>query len=117
MTIMTVDNDVRNLRNLVKHIKKCRRDVKIISFISSMKAMDYIAEHQVDILFTEICMKDISGFALNKFLKCKNANTYVIFMSTSAEYAIYAWEAHVNGYIQKPIDLDKIRLELEYAIR
>lgn len=117
MRIMAVDNDTGSLRNLVKLIKKCRQDAEVAAFSDSLQAMDYINEHKVCIVFTEIVMRDVTGFALTKHLKAQNRNIHVIFVTDSAEYAIHAWEAHVNGYIQKPVNYEKIKVELEYAIR
>ena len=115
MVILVVDNDMENLCNLEQWIKACRSEDEIISFSDSVLALEYIEEHEVDILFTEVKMAGATGFILTKHLKNKNNNSYVIFMTDSTTYAMNAWEAHVNGYVLKPLNQNKIEVELEYA--
>lgn len=116
MVILIVDNDKESLGNLENFIGECRGDVKIVSFTDSVLAMEYIREHEVDILFTEVRMREINGFALTRCIKDKSPNTYVVFVTESAKYAMNAWEAHVNGYLLKPVDMIKIETELDYAV-
>ena len=115
MVILVVDNDMENLCNLEQWIKACRSEDEIISFSDSVLELEYIEEHEVDILFTEVKMAGATGFILTKHLKNKNNNSYVIFMTDSPTYAMNAWEAHVNGYVLKPLNQNKIEVELEYA--
>lgn len=117
MVILIVDNDASSLHRLEKYVRECRRDDEIVVFTDAVLAMDYIEEHEIDIMFTEVSMCDVTGFTLTKRIKEKAPNAYVVFVTESAEYAMNAWEAHVNGYLQKPVDSKKIKTELEYAIR
>lgn len=115
MIILAVDNDRENLCNLESWIKACRSEDTVIGFSDSVLALEYIRNHEVDILFTEVKMAEATGFTLTKCLKDKSGNSYVVFMTDSPEYAMNAWEAHVNGYILKPVDQKKVETELEYA--
>lgn len=117
MLILIVDNDTKSLRNLERCIRECREKDEIVGFTNPVSALDYIREHEVGILFTEVWMREATGFTLAKRAKSKGKNTYVIFVTDSPEYAMHAWEAHVNGYLMKPVDLQKVRNELEYACR
>lgn len=116
MNVLIVDNDRESLCNLENCIKRCRMEDNIISFLDSALAMDYLKEHEVDILFTEVKMTGISGFSLVKSLKKKGGNPYIVFVTATPEYAMNAWEAHVSGYILKPVDDKRIEAELEYAV-
>lgn len=116
MVILVVDNDAESLRNLESYIHTCRKEDEVISFVDAVGAMEYIREHDVDILFTEVKMQGTTGFALTKCLKDRTPNSYVIFVTESPEYAMHAWEAHVSGYLLKPFDLKKVQTELEYAV-
>lgn len=115
MVIVIVDNDMKSLHNLENYIRACRKDDEIVSFADAVEAMEYIRQHEVEILFTEVQMKDVTGFALTKCMKDRMPNSYVIFVTESPEYAMHAWEAHVSSYLLKPVDMQKVQTELEYA--
>lgn len=116
MVILVVDNDRENLCNLENWMRACRSEDMVICFSDSVLALEYIKEHEVDILFTEVEMPGATGFALTKCLKNKSGSSYVVFMTESPEYAMHAWEAHVSGYILKPVNQKKLETELEYVV-
>lgn len=117
MGILIVDNDLKSLHALIKWIKCCKPESEITALSDPVLAMEFIKENRVEIMFTEVLMESkVTGFALTRVLKAQLPNAYVVFVTESDEYAMRAWETHVNGYLQKPLALDKIKTELEYAV-
>ncbi|MBO5371849.1 MAG: response regulator [Lachnospiraceae bacterium] len=113
MVVLAVDEDIECLNNLKRCIKESDNSVELVTFTDSVLALKYIKEHTVDILFTEVRMSSVTGFELTKCLKEKMPNAYVVFVTRTEEHAIHAWAAHVNGYLLKPVDLQRVRAELE----
>lgn len=117
MKILLADNDKRSLENLEQTIRRILPDAQIVCFEDAVLAKQYIETNEADVLFTEVCMKEVSGFTLTKLMKEKSCNTYVVFTTESQEYAIHAWGAHVNGYLLKPLTEEKVQSELDYITR
>ena len=113
MVILVVDSDSDSAANLKRCIKSWGKDVELKVFSDSSLALEYIKKHEVNMLFTEVNMHAVSGFALTKCLKEKTPNAYVVFVTQSEEYAMHAWEAHVNGYLLKPVDSKRVQAELD----
>lgn len=113
MVILVVDNDRDSLCYLENCIKSYRSEDMVIGFSDSILALEYLKEHTVDVLFTEVMMADVTGFSLTKILKGKKSNSYVVFVTDSPKYAMDAWAAHVSGYLIKPIDKERIVAELD----
>lgn len=117
MKILLADNDKRSLENLEQTIRRILPDAQIVCFEDAVLAKQYIETNEADVLFTEVCMKEVSGFTLTKLMKEKSCNTYVVFTTESQGYAIHAWGAHVNGYLLKPLTEEKVQSELDYITR
>ncbi len=113
MVVLVVDSDSDSIADLKRCIKSWGKEVHLVTFSDSALALEYIKTHKVDILFTEVNMPSVTGFGLTKCLKEKMPNAYVVFVTQSEEYAMCAWEAHVNGYLLKPVDSKRVQTELE----
>lgn len=70
------------------------------SFGSGQEAAAWLSANRVDLLFLDIEMPDLSGFALFKSLPVKPE---VIVISGSTEYAVQAFELSVTDYLVKPV--------------
>lgn len=116
MTILVVDHNPESLCRTQECIRTCSRTDQVTGFADAAEAMNYIREHDVDILFTEVMMPGETGFSLTRVLKSRRPGAYVIFVTDSPDYAMCAWQAHVNGYLLKPVDVSKIKNELQYAV-
>lgn len=71
------------------------------TFLDPFKAMTYLNDQAVDLLFLDINMPDISGFGL---LKNLNPKPLVIFTTAHSEYAIQSYEVEAVDYLLKPFD-------------
>ncbi|MDQ3111110.1 MAG: LytTR family DNA-binding domain-containing protein [Bacteroidota bacterium] len=82
--------------------------VKVVtSTTSPIEGISVIENYKPDIVFLDISMPGISGFALLKQLKHKNFN--LIFTTAHQEYAIEAIRHDASDYLLKPIDYDDLR--------
>ena len=70
MTILLVENSEKELLHLKKYVRECYPRETVLEFLNAGEAMGYIMEHPVQMLFTGIQMKQVSGFALSEALRC-----------------------------------------------
>jgi DNA-binding LytR/AlgR family response regulator len=71
----------------------------VVSFRDSIKALEYLQDHPVDLLFLDINMPDLNGL---EFLKALDQKPMVIFTTAYAEYAVESYEYEAVDYLLKP---------------
>ncbi len=74
------------------------------SFSSALKSLEVLRKKQVDVLFLDIQMPDISGI---EFLKTLDHKPLVIFTTAYAEHALQGFELDVADYLLKPFDFNR----------
>ncbi len=74
------------------------------SFSSALKALEVLRKKQVDVLFLDIQMPDITGI---EFLKSLDHKPLVIFTTAYAEHALQGFELDVEDYLLKPFDFNR----------
>lgn len=72
------------------------------TFTDAFKAIPYLQQNRVDLLFLDIKMPDISGF---EFLSTLSKKPKVIFTTAYSEYAVNAFEVDAVDYLMKPFSL------------
>lgn len=71
----------------------------ILDFDNSVKAFNYLQQNEVDILFLDIHMPELSGMDL---LKAMAGPVNVVFTTSDQEYAAEAFEHNAIDYLIKP---------------
>ena len=101
MLILLVENNIDELRNLQRYVSECYTDSDIVPFSDSSDAMQFIqsGRFSVDLCFTEVVMPIVSGFELTAELRNRNRAAKIVFVSGTPDYAIDAWQYHVNDYL------------------
>jgi DNA-binding LytR/AlgR family response regulator len=73
-------------------------------FNSPLKAMELIKSGEVDLLFLDIQMPDITGI---EFLKTMDRAPHVILTTAFEEYALEGYELNVVDYLLKPFSFER----------
>lgn len=86
-------------------------DLKLLeTFSNPIKALHFLGENEVDLLFLDIQMPEFTGIQLMKIAKEK----YQVVLTTAYEqYALESYEFAVTDYLLKPISLDRFLLAVE----
>lgn len=74
------------------------------TFRNPLKAIGYMAEDKIDLVFLDINMPNLSGMQLVKSLGEK---PLIIFTTAYSEYAAASYELDAVDYLVKPIELDR----------
>jgi DNA-binding LytR/AlgR family response regulator len=73
-------------------------------FTDAILALDYIRSEQVDLIFLDIKMPDISGLELAALIP---KDTMVIFTTAYSEHAVMSFELDAKDYLLKPFNLGR----------
>ncbi|MGG7162189.1 LytR/AlgR family response regulator transcription factor [Clostridium ihumii] len=102
---------LEQLSKIIKNIS-ISTDIKfeISIFNSGESLLDFYSNHKdyFDILFLDILMDGINGVDLAKSIRNYNYNEYIIFITTSKEYALDSYSVNAYNYILKPFSYDTI---------
>lgn len=102
--VIVVDDEVIAREILESYISK-RQDLELCgSFNGGVEALQYLDRHTVDLVFLDIHMPDIDGFATKDLLTEK---VKVIFTTAFREYALKGFEVDALDYMLKPISYER----------
>ena len=74
------------------------------SYRNAIEALEYVRTHDVDLLFLDINMPDISGL---EFLESLDRRPLVIFTTAYSEHAAKSYDFEAVDYLVKPIEFDR----------
>ncbi|SFA75094.1 two-component system, response regulator YesN [Cohnella sp. OV330] len=106
-SILIVD-DERFERDGVKFlIDKYGLALEIAEAASGEEALQYIAEHPIDILLTDIRMREMDGLQLAEQVRSLRPSAKIIFLSAYGEFEYAQKAIHLQAiqYILKPVDV------------
>ncbi len=100
-----IDDELNCVEVLEILIKQNFQDLQIVEkFTSSKKALEYLQQNTVDLVFLDIQMPFLTGIDLLQ--KLDKHNFQVIFTTAFDQYAINAIKLSALDYLLKPIDED-----------
>ncbi|MFT4738028.1 MAG: two-component system response regulator LytT [Cyclobacteriaceae bacterium] len=86
-------------------------DLEVVkSFENGMSALGWLKTQDVDVIFLDIEMPDLSGMEL---VKSVDNLPQIVFTTSHSEYAIEAFEHQVTDFLPKPIQLSRLIRSVE----
>jgi two-component system, LytTR family, response regulator len=101
---LIIDDEPLALDLLESYIKKISSLNLVDKCSESLVAMQYFDKHQVDLLFIDIQMPDLSGV---DFIRALQNKPEVIFTTAFAEYALAGFELNAVDYLLKPFSFER----------
>lgn len=101
---LIVDDESLALRLMEDHVSKVPGLEIVGKCRHALEALQVLQREEIDILFLDIQMPDLTGVELIKILKHKPA---IILTTAYAEYALEGYQLEVVDYLLKPIALDR----------
>ena len=80
------------------------------TFGNPLLALDFMREQKIDLLFTDIQMKEITGISLLKLIQQK---PQVVLTTAYSEYALEGFDLDVTDYLLKPITFERFLKAVE----
>ena len=118
-TLLYVEDDLNN-RTLVRRILEAE-GYQLVDAANARQALNFLKEHKIDLVLMDINMPEMDGYALTAQIKSNPEYTKIPIIAMTANVMRgdreRALEAGCDGYIQKPIDIDLLTLQVERFLR
>ena len=122
MNCIIIDDEypsIQELSHFIDHFSSLKIADK---FVDSIKALEYLQKHSVDVIFLDINMPKLDGLSLSRVINASKSKPLLVFISAYSEYALEAFEVAAFDYILKPYSESRIvdtlkRLEYCTAIK
>ncbi|WP_143306374.1 LytR/AlgR family response regulator transcription factor [Chitinophaga vietnamensis] len=107
---LIIDDEISAIEVLQHHVKKVDYISLIAATQNSIEGLDIIRREQIDLVFLDIQMPDITGLEMARLInnKCK-----IIFTTAHMEYAFDGYEFGVLDFLLKPISLPRFLKAME----
>ena len=116
MNAICVDDEAQVLKHTVASCQKIHLLDDVRGFSRPQDALDWAADHTVDLALLDIDMPGMTGLELADRLKRINPGTAIIFITAFSQYALDAYDVHPTSYLLKPFDQARLSKEVEYAL-
>lgn len=100
ISCITIDDEPLALKQLASYIEKVPYLTLVNSFSNAVKALQFLQDNHVDLMFVDINMPDLSGM---EFVKSLTDPPKVIFTTAYREYALEGFQIDAADYLIKPI--------------
>jgi two-component system response regulator LytT len=121
ITALIID-DEELAREELKYLLDTEGSVEVLAEgANGIEAVELIREHQPDVVFLDVQMPGLDGFAvLKKLIEHRDHLPQIIFATAFDQYAVRAFDVNAIDYLLKPFDkarviqaLDRARLRLQ----
>lgn len=102
---IAIDDEPLAVKKIAAYINK----IPFLELVSEcrnvMEAMDVMSKNDIQLLFIDINMPDISGM---EFVKSLREKPFVVFTTAYSEYAVEGFEVEAVDYLLKPISFSNL---------
>lgn len=117
-SILVIDHDLTSLSDLERTLQK--EQYTVYTAQRALDGLDIARRLRPDLILTEINLPDMNGFELAATLRTELPFSKIPVVAISDVSAMTlrdrAFAAGMNGYIDKPINLDALSLHLEFFL-
>ena len=97
---IAIDDEPLALKQLSGYIEKTPFLVLAGAFDSALKAIDILKDENIDLIFADINMPDLSGM---DFVKSLDDPPMIVFVTAYSEYALEGFRVDAIDYLLKPV--------------
>jgi len=101
---IAVDDEPSSLDVISIHAAKIPELDLVARFTDPFKALEFLRNERIDLVFLDINMPGLSGMELIGHLKCPPR---IVFTTAYSEYALDSYEFEAVDYLLKPIEFDR----------
>lgn len=101
-----VDDEPLAISLLESYIQEIPFLELVFSSENPIEALEYIQNHECDLVFLDIQMPELTGI---NFMKILGNRVKYILTTAYSEYALEGYEHHIVDYLLKPISLERFR--------
>jgi DNA-binding LytR/AlgR family response regulator len=104
LKVIAIDDEPMALEVVKNFAEKVKFLEPLAYFENALEAIDFLRQNQVDLMFLDIRMPDISGI---EFLKTISNPPMAIFTTAHSEHALNGFEVNAVDYLLKPFSLPR----------
>lgn len=105
ISCLIVDDEAVARDIIANHLSKIDNIEVVSSCSNAIEAFNYINTHDIDLIFLDINMPEISGIS---FAKSINKDIKIIFTTAYRDYAVEGFELKAVDYLLKPISFERL---------
>lgn len=114
MKCIVIDDDKVTRKTISAYIEK-RPDLKLIGeFGDAVSAIPMIKSDQVDLIFLDVVMPNMTGIDLMEYFKTL---PQIIIVSDYKEYAVDGFNYNVTDYLTKPVTKDRFSSAIDKVLQ
>ncbi|PZX16812.1 LytTR family two component transcriptional regulator [Breznakibacter xylanolyticus] len=112
LTVIAIDDEPLALKLVEGYVKRTPVLQLAGLFDNALDAMDYLSEHPVDLVLTDIQMPDMKG---TDFVRMLEKAPMIIFTTAYEKYAIEGFRLNAVDYLMKPFGYDEFLTAIRKA--
>lgn len=119
VSVALVDDLPRDLRHLLHLLDRYQEENPVSFAVSSYSDGAAILDAnlaEIDIIFLDIQMAGIDGMAAAEAIRAVGADTIIIFVTKTAQYAVRGYSVQALGYLVKPVTYLAFETEMQRAL-
>ena len=109
LNVIVVDNSADLKERLTRILNSMDGITVCGSFDDAVAAMQYIEDHPLDLVFSDVVMPEISGITLASAIYDRPVHPEVVLLSGIPGFSLEAWKIRAFGFIIKPYTTAQIR--------
>ena len=103
MKPVSIDDDAISLEMGATILNNIDMISELHTFQTANELIEYISNESIDIAFLDIILEDIDGISLAMEVKRLQPKCKLVFISSSRDFALEAFQVYASGYLVKPI--------------
>lgn len=107
-----VDDNKEILESLIRHLKQVDYIDLLYSTLESEDFLDVVREMKPDLVIMDIDMPEKNGIELGRILRSELPYLEIVYVTSHGEYIKEAFQVYASDFIEKPYDLDRLKLTL-----
>ena len=113
---LIVDDEPLGRERIRSLLDQDNRFASPIECQNGIEAIDTLRSHQIDLVFLDIQMPEVSGFDVVREIGPEGMPP-VLFVTAYDQHALKAFELHAFDYLLKPFSVDRFNEAVDHAIR
>lgn len=109
---IAIDDEPKALKVIESHVSKLKNLELMAEFTDPLKAISFLRDNPVDLVFLDINMPRMSGMELLAELKVR---PQLIFTTAYSEYALDSYSYNAVDYLLKPFEFDRFKIAVDKA--
>ena len=102
---IAIDDEPLALQLVISYIKKTPFIELVGGFDNPINAMEFLDQNDVDLIFLDIQMPDLTG---TDFARTLSSNPKIIFTTAYEKYALESYKLEAVDYLLKPFGYDEL---------